>query len=106
MKITKSKAQERDEIESQINRFLKNGGNVKSIESGISGQEIGAYRLAPVAFSEPRESRTPLTDQVKAIEARKSQKRLPPAAQKPKRPRKILITDDFGEPLRWSWTDS
>ncbi|GAB1264435.1 hypothetical protein NBRC116493_12790 [Aurantivibrio infirmus] len=106
MKIAKSKAQERNEIESQINRFLKNGGNVKSIESGVSGREIGSYKLAPVAFSEPKESRTPLTDEVKAIEARKSQKRIPASAQKPKRPRKVLITDDFGEPLRWSWTDS
>ncbi|MGI1680025.1 MAG: hypothetical protein K6L75_14885 [Cellvibrionaceae bacterium] len=105
MKPAKSKAQERRELQQQMENFLKHGGKVNAIESGISGRDIGAYKLTPVNLNEPRESRTLLTDEVKAIEARKSKSHKSATATRPRRPKKVLITDDFGEPLRWSWTD-
>jgi hypothetical protein len=44
-----------------------------------------------------------LPEVVAAIEARKK----PPLPQKPKklRPRKKVILDDFGQPLRWEWVE-
>lgn len=106
MKALKSKAQERREIEYQIQFFLRRGGRVELIENGVSGRPLGAYALPPVSFNQPRESRTLLVDEVKAIDARRGKPaQASPAKRQTSKPRKILITDDFGEPLRWSWTD-
>lgn len=108
MKAVKSKAQERKEIEFQIRHYLKQGGEVNLIDTGVSGRPIGAYPANPITFDKSQETRTPLLDEVKAIEARKTKPK-PPASQKSKhasKPKKVLITDDFGEPLRWSWEDS
>lgn len=103
MKAIKSKAQERVEIEHQVRFFLRNGGKVQSIEPGISGREIGAYPPPPVSFCGPKEPRTLLLAEVQAIEARKHKPPKPAVARK--QPKRVLITDDFGEPLRWSWQD-
>lgn len=103
MKAPKSKTQERLEIERQIDDYLRQGGRVQSVEPGVSGKELGA-RLPPVCFQEPKLTRTPLVEEVRAIEARRRPSATPKIS-KPKAPRKVLITDDFGEPLRWSWRD-
>lgn len=104
MRAVKSKAQERREIELQINQYLQHGGKVEAVERGISGRDAGAGKLPSISFQEPREARTPLLEQIRAIEARRSR---PPTSKsaKPRHPRRVLITDDFGEPLRWSWQD-
>jgi hypothetical protein len=107
MKALKSKAQERREIEHQIRFYLQQGGEVQTVENGVSGRPFGSYSATPVTFNQPREPRTLLVNEVKAIDARRS--RPSPRASssiKPKsKPRKVLITDDFGEPIRWSWKD-
>ncbi len=108
MKAVKSKAQERKEIEFQINRYLKKGGEVDLIDTGVSGRPIGTYPATPIAFDKSRESRTLLLDEVKAIESRKAKPSTQSSSKTktPTQPKKVLITDDFGEPLRWSWQDS
>jgi hypothetical protein len=103
VKTPKSKAQERLEIESQIEEFLREGGMVQSVERGISGRELGA-KLPPVAFQQPRMTRTPLVEEIKAIEARRKPGATPKRPQS-RQPKRVLITDDFGEPLRWSWQE-
>ncbi|MEX1032296.1 MAG: hypothetical protein WDZ30_02960 [Cellvibrionaceae bacterium] len=104
VKAAKSKAQERREIEHQIEHFLQHGGKVHAVEQGISGRELGGYKLTPAIFQRPKEPRTPLVEEIRAIEARRI-RRLAPAPKR-KRPHRVLITDDFGEPLRWSWRDN
>lgn len=104
VKAPKSKAQERLEIESQVDDFLRQGGKVESVQTGVSGKELGA-RLPPATFQQPKMTRTPLVDEIRAIEARRKLRNTP-KRPKPKSPRKVLITDDFGEPLRWSWRES
>lgn len=104
MKPTKSKAQERREIEQQIQDFLQGGGEVQPVAPGVSGREPGSYRLPSVSFDGPKFDRTPLLEEIKAIEARRGGVNRKPMARKG--PRRILITDDFGEPLRWSWKDN
>lgn len=103
MKLAKTKAAERREIENQIRHYLASGGQVNVVEPGVSGREIGGYKLTPVTFEQRQQTRTPLIEEVKAIEARKHPP--PPQTRRHKRPRRVLITDDFGEPLRWSWKD-
>lgn len=105
MKAVKSKAQERLEIQFQINHYLQHGGRVEAVERGISGRDSGTYALPPHSFQEPKESRTPLGEQIRAIEARRG-RRAPPKTSRSKRPQRVLLTDDFGEPLRWSWRDA
>lgn len=107
VKAFKSKAQERQEIEQQTHLFLKRGGKVVPVDRGVSGETIENRKMPATTFSGGEKSeRTPLTDEIKAIEARRQSMRQSKKLAKPKRgPRRILIRDDFGEPLRWSWKD-
>jgi SutA RNAP-binding domain len=104
MKAAKTKAEIRDEIEHQIASFIRQGGAVSAVQPGDSGRELG-QALPPVAFEKkPESTRTPVQDVVKAIEARKHPPRKP-VKPRHKSPKKILITDDFGDPVRWVWSD-
>ncbi|MBB6521106.1 hypothetical protein [Pseudoteredinibacter isoporae] len=102
MKTAKTKAQIRAEIENQIESFLSRGGEVVQFQKGVSGLPDGA--AIQNSFS-PRQvqSRTPVVEVVKAIDARRQVSKTPVAKRKPK---KILLKDDFGDPIRWVWQDS
>ena len=110
MKPPVSKADLRAELEREIERFMQQGGQVETIPAGISGKDPGdpPLFLNRRLFIEPRGSRTLLPEVVAAIEARR---RLKPArGPQPKRkrlprPRRKLIYDDFGEPLRRVWVE-
>lgn len=106
MKAVKSKAQESKEIECQVQFFLQHGGEVNIVESGVSGRPMGGPAIPTAAFNQPREQRTLLVDEVKAIDARRGKKSTKPPAKKISKPQKVLITDDFGEPIRWAWQEN
>ncbi len=106
MKPLKSKAQIRKELTSAIEDFLHTGGSVQSIPQGVSGNEKNENFFGQRSAFEPRQSRTPLDEVVKELESRKKGKnKKVPNRQQLRRPRKKIITDDFGEPLRWVWED-
>lgn len=92
-------------MQQKIADFLSKGGHVTEVPSGISGRESTKEPLKPdsIAFHEPKTERTYVPEVVATLEARKTKK----APEKPrsKRPKKKLIYDDFGEPLRWEWVD-
>lgn len=101
----KSKREIRDELNQQIQDFLERGGAVNECERGLSGREINQPLPVP-PIEKNLETRTPVNEVVAAVEARKQ-----PASKKPKTtkntsPKKILVTDDFGEPVRWVWSDA
>ena len=110
MKKPVSKSDIRDELQQETERFLQQGGQVQSIPRGISGKDPGE---APLflnrrLFVEPRTKRTLVPEVVAAIEARRKEK----FTRKPQRkrsrlpqPRRKIIYDDFGEPLRKIWVD-
>jgi hypothetical protein len=79
---------------------------VAEIERGISGRDSaqGPLKSETMGFGEPKTDRTYVPEVVAALEARKQKPAVSKA--KPRRPRKKLIYDDFGEPLRWEWVDS
>lgn len=104
MKRPPSKKQIRAELEAQIQNFLQDGGVVNNIPRGISGHQDNRNLFSHIGESPPRQDRTPLDQVVKILEARKKGSDSMPG-KKIKRPRKKLITDDFGEPLRWVWVD-
>lgn len=110
MKPPVSKADMRAELERELEQFLQQGGQVENIPQGISGKNPGdaPLFLNRRLFIEPRGSRTPLPEVVAAIEARRKLK--PRRDSQPKRkriaqPRRKLIYDDFGEPLRKVWVE-
>lgn len=104
MKPAKTKAQIRSEIEKQISSFLVDGGAVNEIDRGTSGRGIGQNYANPFNNDGSQtQTRTPLTEQVKAIEERRGSKKIAPAPSR--RPKKVLLKDDFGEPIRWVWQD-
>lgn len=105
----RSKESLRLELEQATRQFLTGGGEVKSVPSGTSAWEPGT-RPPPSRplFTEPREERTPVNDVVATIEARREaqkQKRKPTRNRRDRRPRRRVIYDDFGEPLRHVWVD-
>lgn len=103
MKPIPTKAQIRAELDRQIQDYLREGGVVNNVPRGQSGHLDNKNPFSQVGDQPPRQERTPLNDIVRALEARKH----PPAplTKHTRRRRKKLITDDFGEPLRWVWEE-
>ncbi|MCP8898925.1 hypothetical protein [Gilvimarinus xylanilyticus] len=105
MKPVKSKKAQRQELEAQIREYQSRGGTVNQVPRGLSGR-ADANTPLPHVFEKKAEaeSRTEVSQVIAAIEQRRRPQ--PPKIQrpnKPKLPRKKLIYDEFGEPLRWEW---
>ena len=110
MKKPVSKDELRAELERETERFLKQGGRVESVPTGVSGKDPGdpPLFLNRRLFVEPRPKRTLIPEVVAAIEARrKEQMKRKPARKRSRlpRPRRKVIYDDFGEPLRRVWIE-
>lgn len=109
LKKTVSKADIRDKLLQEIERFLEQGGSVNEIPCGISGKDPGdpPLFLNRRLFVEPRNPRTPIPEVVAAIEARRLQKFRQKSPQKRRlpSPRRKILYDDFGEPLRRIWSE-
>mgnify|MGYP006176524823 FL=1 len=102
MKPLPTKAEMRAELERQIQDYLQTGGVVQDVPRGISGHLDNRNLFGNLGQNPPRQERTPVDDVVQALEARKHPHT---NIKKNKRPRKKLLTDDFGEPLRWIWVE-
>ena len=107
MKRPPSKAQIRDEIDHQVEEFLNQGGEVVEVRPGASALINGELNNTRFGFEQPRQERTPVQDVVANIESRRQSKRTraKPKPSKPSRPRRKVIYDDFGEPLRVIWVE-
>ncbi|MCW8884620.1 MAG: hypothetical protein OQK12_05090 [Motiliproteus sp.] len=107
MKRPQSKAQTRDEIEKQVEAYLRRGGEVKKVSSGTSALHNGELNTTSMGFEKPRQERTPVPEVVAAIEASRQSKLAKNQPKKPARkntrPKKKVIYDDFGEPVRVIW---
>ncbi|MFV8816617.1 hypothetical protein [Haliea sp. E17] len=105
-----SKAELRAELESATEHFLQKGGQVQQIPNGTSGKgpDDPLLFLNQRLFTEPKSERTPVPEVIAAIEARRRErfKRSPePKRSRLPRPRRKVIYDDFGEPLRKVWVE-
>lgn len=105
MKPIKTKAQIRSEIEEQIAQYIAAGGAVEEVPVGKSGNTTNANLFANATAFEPKKNRTLVNDVIKSVDERKKQKGAPPLRRTTK-PHKKLITDDFGEPVRWVWVEN
>ena len=98
----KTKKEIRQEMEQEVWQFLNDGGEIKSIQSGVSGRDTNQNLNQHIPFSQgEKQTRTLLNETVKAIDERKMKKK--PSNQEKKQPKKKIIYDDFGEPIREIW---
>ncbi len=103
IKPTKTRRQLHQELEEQVRQYLDSGGQVNEVPRGMSGRMDANGPLVALFEGNSHEDRTPLPDVVAAIEARK--KPASPTKPKKSKPRKKVILDDFGQPLRWEWVE-
>ena len=106
MKRPVTKADIRVDINRQIAEYLSRGGKAVQVERGVSGRN-GAdapLKSSGAVFQQPRTERTYVPEVIAAIDARRNAKPLKHKTPKPK-PRKKIVYDDFGEPLRWEWVE-
>lgn len=101
MKPPKNKATIRQELQQGVDVFLNSGGEIQQIQRGISGREPGDNINTRIPLTQEKQVRTPLTDEINALDARKQKSKPEPTPKK--QPRKKIIYDDFGEPLREVW---
>jgi len=101
-----SKSSMRDELRKKTEEFLKRGGEIKQHNQGETGEPADKPRARSVFVSgEPRQTRTYINDVVSALDSRKKKKTPPKPVKVSKSPKKKIIYDDFGEPVREVWTD-
>ncbi|MEP0072109.1 MAG: hypothetical protein ABJN96_02710 [Marinomonas sp.] len=98
-----TKKDTRKELESLVDQFIKAKGEIQQIDMGESGLVDGKYNTSHMGFSEPKKERTPLNHVVAALQQKK--KPSPPAPLPKKKPKKKIIYDDFGDPIRWVWEE-
>lgn len=103
MKPKKTKKELRSEMEQQVKDFLHAGGEVKAVPRGQSGLNRGELIRPVFNDGKPKESRTPVNEVLKHIDARRTAKEKHQDVTKPRRPKRKVIYDDFGEPLREVW---
>ncbi|HBO16306.1 MAG TPA: hypothetical protein DD440_08205 [Porticoccaceae bacterium] len=101
-----SKNAMRRELQRKTAEFLERGGEIKQHHAGDSGERADQPRSRPVFVSgqQPQE-RTYLNELVLELDSRKRKTKSPAASKAVSRPRKKIIYDDFGEPLREVWTE-
>ncbi len=110
MKKPVTKEDIRADLEQETERFLSRGGRVENIPRGKSGKDPldAPLFLSRRLFIEPRAERTLVPEVVAAIEERRKAmlKRTPQRKRsRLPQPRKKIIYDDFGEPLRRVWVE-
>ncbi|TNC92682.1 hypothetical protein [Thalassolituus sp.] len=107
MKKSTTKKDLRKALNDDIEEYLRRGGEVHSFARGESGLVDGRYNEQAMAFDK-RQERTPVPEVLKAIDDRKEARKKSPRRAPQKRssgPKKKVIYDDFGEPLRVIWED-
>ncbi len=99
-----TKKQIRDELSKQVEDFLGRA-NITQIPRGVSGRDPCNHNSKPESwqFEKNDQQRTYVPEVIDALEQRKHP--IKTVNKTKKKPRKRLIYDDFGEPLRWVWID-
>lgn len=107
MKVPPTKAELRAQLEQEMQRFMREGGEIRRVPTGISGREPQAPPLRGTTelFTQPRAERTPIPEVIAALEARRKPASRPRHTQRAHRPRRKMLYDDFGEPLRLVWEE-
>lgn len=96
----------RRELRKKTEEFLVKGGEIKKFQQGETGEPADKPRKKSVFVSPSQiKSRTYVNEMVAKIDERKRKGSKKSLEKSTKRPRKKIIYDDFGEPLREVWVD-
>ena len=99
-----TKREIRQQVDNEVDQYLNKGGEVREFQRGESGLVNGKLNDRSSGFEQGKQKRTPLIDELKAVDERKK-----PASSatpvKSSRPKKKIIYDDFGEPIREVWIE-
>ena len=100
-----SKADLREELDQQLDTFLDKGKNIAQIPRGVISRDGATEPLKADTWQmdSKKTEWTFLPEVVDTLEKRRQEK--PNTPVKKSRPKRKLIYDDFGEPLRWVWVD-
>ncbi len=106
MKKIPTKADARKALHAQVQAYIASGGNVSQVPAGQSGKDATQpeRRNMREIFTGPKQERTPLDHVVAELQSRRQSA----SSAKPKikkRPKKKVIYDDFGEPIRTVWVE-
>jgi hypothetical protein len=107
MKKPPSKTDLRERLQRQTADFLSSGGKVKEFQAGESAYDRDDRPPPAPLFEARRTERTPLTEVVAALDARREAKRARTKVVRRRTPkrRRQVVYDDFGEPLRVVWVE-
>jgi hypothetical protein len=101
-----SKSRLRKQLREKTEAFLGSGGEIKKCQPGETGDPADQPRAKSVFVSpSPIKKRTYVNDLVTQIDQRKRKSPAKPASKVSKGPKKKIIYDDFGEPVREVWVD-
>lgn len=101
-----SKNSLRKQLREKTEAFLVSGGEIKKCQPGETGEPADQPRAKGVFVSpSPIKTRTYVNDLVTKIDQRKRKSPAKPPSKVSKRPKKKIIYDDFGEPLREVWVE-
>ena len=95
----------------EVALFLRHGGHVQRIATGLSGRDPGDSRPLPTQslfIPSAATTRTPVPEVIAAIEARRKSmliKNTPKTSRRVSKRQRKTIYDDFGEPLRRVWVE-
>ena len=101
-----SKKSLRKELRKKIEEFLDNGGQIKKYDHGETGDPADKPRAQSVFISPSSiKTRTYVNQEIASLDSRKQKSRTPVPKKTITRPKKKIIYDDFGEPIREVWVD-
>jgi len=102
-----SKNSLRRELRRKVKEFLSDGGEIKQYPHGETGEPADKPRARSVFVSpSPLKTRTYVNDVVASLDRRKRKTPIRPPQKPVASPKKKVIYDDFGEPIREIWVDS
>jgi len=99
-----TKREIRQQMQNEIESYLDKGGAVREFQRGESGLVNGKIDDRSSGFEQGKQTRTPLMEELKAVDDRKKTG-TSAAPAKASRPRKKIIYDDFGEAIREVWVE-
>jgi hypothetical protein len=99
-----TKSEIRESLSSEVDEFIKQGGQIKKFDQGDSSLIDGRYDRNQFVYGFPKQSRTPVPDTMQQIDQRKTQVQKSAPATKTRRVKKIIY-DDFGDPVREIWVE-
>ena len=101
-----SKRMLRQDILRKTEEYLSRGGEIKKYRAGESAERADILRKKAEFVGLGLSYQNDLKEVILAIDMRKSNLRNPPSVLPRSTPRKKVIYDDFGEPLREVWIET